>query len=108
YSFATGWTPDRQGYVRLVTVFGGAWMAVVGNRAAKLDPPSGDGAPGAAIWTRMLLRMGWAMVLGGVLLIVCGLLAPQPLLLPIALVLAALCIAAEIAYRRATRPGQNA
>ncbi len=108
YSFLSGWTPDRPAFVRLLVVFTGVWMAMQGNFAAKLDPPSGDGAPRTAVWTRMLLRMGWGMALSGLLLIVCGLAAPQPLLMPVMLVLGVLGVGAEIAYRRATRPGQHA
>jgi len=108
YSFATGWSPDRLTFVRLVTVIAGAWMTIQGNNAAKLDPPSGDGAPQTAVWTRMLLRMGWGMALAGIALIVCGLAAPQPVILPVMLVLVVLGIGAEIAYRRVTRPGQQA
>jgi len=108
YSFAAGWTPDRLIFIRVVTVFTGVWMAVQGNNGAKLDPPSGDGAPQPAVWTRTLLRMGWAMALSGVVLVVCGLAAPQPLILPLMVVLVALGVGAELYYRRMTRPGQHA
>jgi hypothetical protein len=108
YSFLSGWTPDRPAFLRLVVVITGVWMAMQGNFAAKLDPPSGDGAPRVAVWTRMQLRMGWGMALAGILLIVCGLAAPMSLILPVMLVLVVLGLAAEVAYRRVTRPGQTA
>jgi hypothetical protein len=93
---------------RILTAFTGAYTMVHGNFAAKLDPPTGDGAPSPAVWTRTLLRTGWAFTVIGLAIIVCALTLPRVEMLRVLLAVSALGIVAEVGYRRMTRPTQPA
>jgi len=108
YTRVEGVAFDRLMFLRLLVVFVGGWTALRGNFAAKLDPPSGDGAPTAAVWTHNQMRFGWGMVLSGLAIIVCGLVGSPTLFLPVMLAAIVLGVAAEIGYRRMTRPQRHA
>jgi hypothetical protein len=108
YTRVEGLAFDQMAFRRIVTVCFGAALMVQGNFAAKLDPPTGAGAPGPAVWTRTLMRFGWAMVLLGFASVLCGLLGPPVLFTPLILLIAGVGIAAEISFRRMIRPTQRA
>jgi hypothetical protein len=77
---AQGWTAqlliagqpsmDRSLFVRALVLLIGISAAVRGNFWAKLSPPTGEGAPTAAIWTRTVLAAGWVLVALGIVLVV--------------------------------------
>jgi hypothetical protein len=77
---AQGWTArllvagsppiDRSFFIRAVVLLIGMGAAVRGNFWAKLSPPSGEGAPAPAVWTRTVLTAGWALVALGIVLII--------------------------------------
>jgi hypothetical protein len=108
YTRAHGLDFDRVIFLRLTIVFVGVGMIAQGNFAAKLDPPTGERAPAAAVWTRAVLRLGWIMVLVGVVLTVAALAAPPVVFMPVLLVSLGLAVAAEVHYRWLTRRTQDA
>jgi hypothetical protein len=75
-SFVTGSAPGREIMVRACIVFVGLMFAVQGNFMAKSGPPTGEDAPSPGAWTRHVLRVGWAMVLVGVVMVICGFVLP--------------------------------
>jgi hypothetical protein len=109
YVDVSGATFNRELVVRGAAVFLGLWMTIHGNAAAKIDPPSGDGAPAAGIWTRALLRFGWIMVALGLGLVFFALVLPDPRQLrPVMIAILVVAVALEFEYRRMTRPGRPA
>jgi hypothetical protein len=112
YVDVTGAKVDAVLLGRGVIAVSGLWLMIQGNAAAKLDPPSGDGAPPPGVWTRMLLRWGWIMVGMGVATVVSAfalpLPLPRPLALPVMTAFLAILVGGELAYRRMTRPGGRA
>jgi hypothetical protein len=109
YVDVTGATLDRPLLLRAFAVFAGLWVAILGNGAAKLDPPTGAGAPVPSVWTRALLRYGWMVVVLGLILVVCALAlpSPQPLFF-VLIVITAIGLALELAMRRVIRPRRPA
>jgi len=93
----------RLALLRAITLFLGALTAAQGNFFAKLEPPSGVGAPAPGVWTRVALRMGWVMSLTGLAVMVCSLTLKMPALffVPVAAMLALLANA--VLSRRALR-----
>jgi hypothetical protein len=108
YLDVTGVELNQDLMVRGLIVFVGLWTAINGNHVAKLDPPSGPGAPPAAVWTRMALRFGWIMVLSGLAIVVSAFTLSRSLLLLIFVAVALVLIGGEIVYLRMTRPGRPA
>ena len=108
YIDVTGGVMDRELMGRGVCAFTGLWMAIQGNAAAKLDPPSGEGAPGPGVWTRTLLRFGWIMVALGLANVVCAVALPWALFLPVMIATAVIGVTLELVYRRMTRPARTA
>ena len=108
YIDVTGVVMDRELVVRGLAAFVGLSAAIQGNAAAKLDPPSGDGAPAPGVWTRTVLRFGWIMVAMGLAIVVSAVALPLPLLLPVMTATAAIGVVLELVYRRMTRPGRPA
>jgi hypothetical protein len=109
YVDVTGTSLNRELIARGAAVFLGLWLTVHGNAAAKIDPPSGDGAPAAGLWTRTLLRFGWIMVALGLGLVFFALVLPDPRLLsPVMIAILVVAVALELQYRRMTRPGRTA
>jgi len=94
----------RQALLRGMTLFIGAMMAAQGNFLAKVAPPTGSGAPEASVWTRVALRMGWAMVLVGLGVMVCALTLRPPALFLVTLAGTLLLLANAIRARRALTP----
>lgn len=108
YIDVTGVVMDRELVVRGLAAFVGLSAAIQGNAAAKLDPPSGDGAPAPGVWARTVLRFGWIMVAMGLAIVVSAVALPLPLLLPVMTATAAIGVVLELVYRRMTRPGRPA
>ncbi len=75
-SVVTGSAPGRELMVRACIIFVGAMFAVQGNFLAKTAPPTGEDAPSPGAWTRHVLRVGWSMVVVGVVMVVCGIVLP--------------------------------
>ena len=109
YADITGAMIDKELAGRGLAFFLGLWLTIHGNAAAKLDPPSGEGAPSPSVWTRMLLRFGWIMVALGLGLVLCALALPDlRLLLTVMIVISFASLALEFEYRRMTRPSRAA
>lgn len=56
--------------VRFIEALAGVFIMVAGNFGAKISPPTGDRAPDPAAWTRGMLRIGWAGVITGLVIVV--------------------------------------
>jgi hypothetical protein len=108
YMDVTGAVIDRPLMIRGLIAFVGLWMMIQGNAAAKLDPPSGDGAPAPSIWTRTFLRYGWIMVILGLANVVGALALPLPQEFLVWIATGVVAVVIEIAYRRMTRPQRAA
>lgn len=65
-----GLVPERAIGVRLVEALAGVFIMVAGNFGAKTSPPTGDNAPDPAVWTRGMLRIGWASVIAGLVIVI--------------------------------------
>lgn len=65
-----GIIPKNAAGVRLVEALAGVFMMVAANFAAKNSPPKGALAPPAAAWTRGMMRIGWAGVAAGLVVVV--------------------------------------
>jgi hypothetical protein len=65
-----GLVPKAQIGVRLVEALAGVFIMVAANFGAKTSPPTGAGAPDPAAWTRGMLRIGWAGVVAGLVIVV--------------------------------------
>ena len=87
-----------------MTLFVGAMMAAQGNFLAKVAPPTGVGAAEPGVWTKTALRMGWAMALVGLGVMVCALTLRPPALFLVTLGATLLLIASAVRARRALRP----
>jgi hypothetical protein len=97
-------TLGREVLLRGMTLFIGAMTAAQGNFLAKVAPPTGVGAAEPGVWTRTALRMGWAMALVGLGVMVCALtLRPQALFF-VTLAATLLLVANAIRARRALTP----
>lgn len=94
---------DRETFARLTFVFMGVSMAVRGNFAAKISPPTGEGAPDPGAWTRSVLRTGWVMTLLGTVLVVSGIALPVRMMLLVVPFVGVGLILAGRAHRQATR-----
>jgi hypothetical protein len=94
-------TLGREALLRGMTLFIGAMTAAQGNFLAKLAPPTGAGAPEPSVWTRVAMRMGWAMALVGLGVMVCALTLRPPALFFVTLAATFLLMAGAIRARRA-------
>lgn len=94
---------NRDDVVRAAVVFVGVYVAVRGNFAAKLDPPTGAGAPPAGVWTRGVLNLGWLMVAMGVAVVVCAITLPLKAVMFAALAVGVLMAGMEVSLRRRFR-----
>jgi len=56
--------------IRALEALTGVFFMVAGNFAAKTSPPTGERAPDPAVWTRGMLRIGWAGVAAGLIILV--------------------------------------
>lgn len=65
-----GIIPKDSIQIRAIEALTGVFFLVAGNFAAKTSPPTGARAPDAAVWTRGMLRIGWAGVAAGLVIIV--------------------------------------
>jgi hypothetical protein len=65
-----GFIPKDSIQIRAIEALTGVFFMVVGNFAAKTSPPTGPRAPDAAVWTRGMLRIGWAGVAAGLVILV--------------------------------------
>ena len=95
----------REALLRAVTLILGAVTAAQGNFLAKVAPPTGHRAPAPGVWTRVALRMGWAMALVGLAVMIGALVLDLPALffVPVASTLALLANA--VLSRQALRAG---
>jgi hypothetical protein len=93
----------REALLRAITLFLGAITAAQGNFLAKLEGPSGAGAPAPGVWTRVALRMGWAMALTGLAVMVASLVLHMPGLFFVPLVAMLALLANAILSRHALR-----
>lgn len=65
-----GFIPKDSIQIRAIEALTGVFFMVVGNFAAKTSPPTGPRAPDAAVWTRGMLRIGWAGVVAGLVILI--------------------------------------
>jgi hypothetical protein len=65
-----GFIPKDSIQIRAIEALTGVFFMVVGNFAAKTSPPTGPRAPDPAVWTRGMLRIGWAGVAAGLVILV--------------------------------------
>jgi hypothetical protein len=70
----------REALLRAITMFLGAVTAAQGNFLAKVEAPTGVGAPAPGVWTRVALRMGWAMAVTGLGVMIAALVLDMPAL----------------------------
>jgi hypothetical protein len=93
----------RETLLRGITLFLGAMTTAQGNFLAKVEPPTGVGAPAPGVWTRVALRMGWAMALTGLGIMVSALVLDMPALFFVPLIAFVVLITNAVLSRRALR-----
>jgi hypothetical protein len=108
YIDITGAEMDRPLLARVFTVGVGLWIAILGNGAGKLDPPTGQDAPAPSVWTRAALRYGWMGVLLGICVVICGLTLPAEGLWPVLILTLVVSVLMQLFVSRATRPRRAA
>ncbi|UAL09645.1 hypothetical protein [Caulobacter segnis] len=94
----------REALLRAITLFLGAVTTAQGNFLAKVEPPVGEGAPAPGVWTRVALRMGWAMAVTGLGIMIGALVLDMPALFFVPLTAFLALIANAVLSRRALRP----
>lgn len=93
----------REAMLRGITLFIGAVTAAQGNFLGKVRPPSGDGAPAPGVWSRVALRMGWAMAVTGLGVMVCAIVLQMPALFFVPVAAMLMLLANAVLSRQALR-----
>lgn len=93
----------RVALLRAITLFLGALTAAQGNYLAKAAPPSVADAAARGAWTRIAMRMGWAMALTGLAVIVGSLVLDLPTLFLVPVVAFLALLANAVLHRRALK-----
>lgn len=101
FLYVGGVLPGGEMVMRGFGVLLGIGMAVRGNFMGKLSRPPVKDPPDPAIWHRLARRMGFTLLLAGVVLTACAILLPLRSLLPVYLVAWLVPVGLTVIQRRA-------